>query len=302
MSLSGPGAGRAIDHLVLTARRLEAARSLYERLGFQVGVRNRHPWGTENHIVQFDGAFLELIGLGDGVAAEMPAREAFSFGGFIAQSLARREGLAMLALATGDAAADATAFRAAGVGHFDPLAFGRSARRPDGSTVEVGFTLAFAESRLMPEAAFFTCQNRFPQNFWNAAFQVHPNGATGIKGAIMVAENPSAHAEFLSHVTGQREMRATSAGLEIDTGGARIDVLSQAACVFRYGAAAVEGGASPTRFVGYRIAARGGPHLRGLLAANGVPFDDRGACLVVPPATAFGAALIFEPHEPSSSA
>ena len=53
---------RAINHLVIPARDLTAQAELYRRLGFQVGARNSHPWGTENHIVQFDGAFLELIG------------------------------------------------------------------------------------------------------------------------------------------------------------------------------------------------------------------------------------------------
>jgi catechol 2,3-dioxygenase-like lactoylglutathione lyase family enzyme len=52
---------RAIDHVVIPTLDLAAQATLYRRLGFQVGARNRHPWGTENHIVQFDGAFLELI-------------------------------------------------------------------------------------------------------------------------------------------------------------------------------------------------------------------------------------------------
>ena len=39
---------------------------------------NRHPWGTENHIVQFDGAFLELIGLGDAFAAPHPGEAGLS--------------------------------------------------------------------------------------------------------------------------------------------------------------------------------------------------------------------------------
>ena len=69
---------RAIDHLVIAAHDLEAQAALYRRLGFQVGARNRHPWGTENHIVQFDGAFLELIGLGDAFAAPHPERAGLS--------------------------------------------------------------------------------------------------------------------------------------------------------------------------------------------------------------------------------
>ena len=55
---------RALDHLVLAYRDLAAAAERYRARGFLVSPRNRHPWGTENHVVQFDGAYLELIGLG----------------------------------------------------------------------------------------------------------------------------------------------------------------------------------------------------------------------------------------------
>jgi hypothetical protein len=42
---------RRLDHLVLPARDLDDRAELYRRIGFTVGARNRHPWGTENHIV-----------------------------------------------------------------------------------------------------------------------------------------------------------------------------------------------------------------------------------------------------------
>ena len=54
---------RAFDHIVIAGHDLTALRDFYHRIGFQVGRRNIHPWGTENHIIQFDGVFLELIGL-----------------------------------------------------------------------------------------------------------------------------------------------------------------------------------------------------------------------------------------------
>ena len=37
------------------------AADLYRRLGFTVGARNRHPWGTHNHLVQLPGFFVELL-------------------------------------------------------------------------------------------------------------------------------------------------------------------------------------------------------------------------------------------------
>ena len=42
-------------------RDLDAAAALYRRLGFTVGARNGHAWGTHNHIVQLPGFFVELL-------------------------------------------------------------------------------------------------------------------------------------------------------------------------------------------------------------------------------------------------
>ena len=138
---------RRLDHLVVTVRDLDGAAGSYQRLGFQVGARNRHPWGTENRIIQFPGSFIELITVGEG--ADIPPHEPrrFSFGAFVREALARREGLAMLALASADARADAAAFAEAGIGDFEPFFFERKARRPDGSETRVAF------ARLRPRPA-----------------------------------------------------------------------------------------------------------------------------------------------------
>ena len=68
---------RRIDHLVLAVHDLEAAAALYTKLGFQVGARNRHPWGTENRLVQFGSSFIELITVGQNpetIAPHQPGR------------------------------------------------------------------------------------------------------------------------------------------------------------------------------------------------------------------------------------
>src|SRR3954451_23473311 len=97
--LSPNAAPRGLDHLVIGVRDLDVAGAFYERLGFRVGARNRHPWGTENRIVQFPGAFLELVTVGEGASLDPPPPGIFSFGRFIDRFLAARgEGFAMLAL------------------------------------------------------------------------------------------------------------------------------------------------------------------------------------------------------------
>jgi len=188
---------RALDHLVIAHRDLAAAAERYRSLGFQVSARNRHPWGTENHIVQFDGVFLELIGLGEGFAPPAPEDPVFPFAGFLSGFLARGEGLAMVVLRSADAEADRQAFAAQGLGNLPRFDFARKGVRL-GQEVNVAFSLAFARSPALPATGFFVCQQKFPENFWDAAAQVHPNGATGVAELAFPHPEPEATRGFLS--------------------------------------------------------------------------------------------------------
>ncbi len=287
---------RAIDHVVHASRDLAAQAAFYERLGFNVGARNHHPWGTENHIIQFPGHFLELIGQGAGFKAPVDLDpHVFSFAGFVTQELARHEGVAMLALQTKDADATRAEFRAAGAGAFEPFHFERKGRKADGSESHVAFTLAFAQSKLMPHVGMFACQHHYPEDFYASEWQVHPNGAVGVAGVVMVAENPSAHADFLSAVTGQREMLATSMGIDLEVADEQsIEVLTRAAFIHRFGAAALGRDESEPRIAACRIAVRDLAAAAEILQDNEIAAERVGQRLVVPPTTAFGAALAFE--------
>ena len=194
---------RRIDHLVLPVRDLEAAADFYRRLGFQVGRRNRHPWGTENRLIQFRSSFLELITVGEHMAAIPPHEPGhFSFGAFIRDYLEQGEGCAMFVLDSSDAKADAVTFSRLGIGPFEPFYFERKAKRPDGSETRVAFTLAFTTDPKLPGAGFFVCQQHQPENFWNADFQIHPNGASDLTTVILSVPDPAEHMEFLSGFTG----------------------------------------------------------------------------------------------------
>lgn len=190
---------RRIDHLVVAVHDLDAAGAFYQRLGFQVGARNRHPWGTENRLIQFGSSFIELITISadaEAIAGHAPGR--FSFGGFVRDYLREREGLAMLVLDSDDANADAALFAEKGLGSFEPFYFERKGHRPDGSETQVAFTLAFAVDAEAPMAGFFVCQQHFPENFWNPAFQRHDNGASAIAAVGMIAASPAMHHFFFS--------------------------------------------------------------------------------------------------------
>jgi hypothetical protein len=276
---------------------LDAAGARYAQLGFTVGARNRHPWGTHNRIVQCPGVFIELLTVGEPELIPPPGPRTFSFGAFTRDFLARREGLSMLALEGKGAAADAEAFRAAGIGDFEVFDFAREAKRPDGATVKVAFSLVFAADSKAPEAAYFTSRNHYPENFWNPAFQAHPNSVTTIAGVVLVAENPADHHVFLKALSGVSDLKSTSSGITIETPRGEIQVMDPSAYKAHFAVEPpdVSRGA---RLAALRFAVRDIEVLRSALEKGGVAPAGHMGKLVVPPQIAFGATLAFEPAAP----
>jgi hypothetical protein len=229
---------RGLDHIVHAVHDLDAAAELYQRLGFQVSARNRHPWGTHNRIVQFDGAYIELLTVGEPEKIEPHRLRSFSFGAFHRDFLARDQGLDMILLKSRDAKADAVVYRAAGIGDYEVVNFERQGQRPDGTVIKLAFSLAFVANPNAPDIGFATCQHHFPENFWNPDFQRHANGAKRIAGAVMVAGEPSQHRDFLLAYTGVDKARDTGDGFVIDLPNATIDIMSPLDFRRRFGVSA----------------------------------------------------------------
>lgn len=273
---------RRIDHLVIAVRDLDGTADFYRRLGFQVGARNRHPWGTENRLVQFRSSFLELITTGDDPTLIAPHGDGvFSFGAFVRDSLARRDGFPMLVLDSDDAKGDAAAFSAAGIGEFEPFFFERTGVRPDGTPTHVAFTLAFAADPLAPEVGYFVCQQHFPENFWNPAFQIHANGAQNVSAVTLTTGQPQAHTGFLSAFAGSTAETGADGSITVPLRGGRIT------------ATALGADASP-RLTGFTVQVPSLTATATLLQEAGVPFSDSPDRLTIGPETAYGTAIVFE--------
>lgn len=290
--MNQPSPSRGLDHLVIGVADLDAAGDFYASLGFRVGARNRHPWGTENRIVQFPGAFLELITVGDGTAIPPHGQRLFSFGAFVRDALARGEGMSMLVLESRDSRGDAEGFRRAGIGDFEPFFFERQAKRPDGSQVRVAFTLAFAENPAARECGFFLCQQHEPQNFWNPAFQQHDNGASGLAATFMVAAEPLAQRDFLATFSGAAAIETVDRGLLFDLPRGRIEVLKPGAAGALFGDDEANG-AEP-RFAGFAVAVPDLARIEANLGRQGVAHRRSARSLVVPPSAGLGCAIVFE--------
>ena len=157
-----------------------------------------------------------------------------------------------------DARKDAASFEASGISGFDVFDFAREGKRPDGSPVKVAFSLAFARDPSSPNLGFFVCQQHYPENFWNPDFQRHANGASGIPGVVMVADNPTDHHIFLKAFTGVSDLHSSSLGITARTENGDIEIMSPIAFRDQFGTAPEVSGEGMTlnaiRFavVGYR--------------------------------------------------
>jgi hypothetical protein len=282
---------RGLDHVVHAVRDLDAAAGLYARLGFHVGARNGHPWGTHNRLIQLSGFFVELLTvakpekLGSDVLSRL-------FGRFNHSFLEREQGLSLLILESRNAAADAATFKSAGIAASDVERFEREGRGPDGSAVRVAFSLAFARDAQAPETSFAVCQQHCPESFWNPDFQLHANTVSEVASAVLVAQSPERHRHFLSAFTGVRNPSGGSSRIEAAT--ARGEVVLTDASTFR----AEIGAPAPDASRGARIAAigfrvRDRAALTAALQASGVAFIAQAGRFAVPAESAMGAILVL---------
>src|ERR1700730_1511166 len=99
-----------LDHIVHAVRDLDAAAKIYSSAGFTVGVRNSHPWGTHNRIVQLKNCYIEILEVAEPEKIVPHGAGSFSFGAFNRAFLAKREGFSMLILNSSNTADDARSF------------------------------------------------------------------------------------------------------------------------------------------------------------------------------------------------
>lgn len=283
---------RGLDHIVHAVRDLDAAADFYRRLGFTVGARNRHPWGTHNHIVQLPGFFIELLTFAE---PDKLGDDGFSIN-FAARNrdfLEARDGLSFLILESKDPQADARAFAKAGIAASDVLSFTRAGTRPDGTPMTVGFSLVFARDVMSPGVGFAVCNQHNPELFWSEKLQAHANTASAVAGAVLVAENPTDHHIFLSAFAGERDIQSSSSGVSVVTPRGMIQILDPTAFRDRYGVALAAHGQG-AQLTGLRIAVRDPEALKKCLHDGGITASEQGRMTVINPQAAFGATLIFE--------
>jgi catechol 2,3-dioxygenase-like lactoylglutathione lyase family enzyme len=190
---------RGIDHIVIAVRDLDRGEAQFCRLGFALTPRGHHTTlGSYNHCAMFAQDYLELIAPG---TKRRPALDRF---------LAVREGIAGIALRTGDARRTFAELRERGVNAAEPNAFGRPVEA-EGRKGEARFATTEVESPATAGVRVFYCQHDTPELVWLPSYQVQPNGIERLVGLVIVDDgdgfaglldrlpgNPSTQAEFLT--------------------------------------------------------------------------------------------------------
>lgn len=288
----------ALDHLGVAARDLAPMAAAYERLGFalspiaQQSGRRRpdlpvEPWGSGNRCAFLKHGYIELIAILD------PALYDNTLGAF----LARYPGMHILALAIEDPEANLARMRAAGI-DIPGIAW---LERP----VEAGGPIAkFARLPFPdpPEGRVQLIRHLTPELVWNPKWMDHANKAVALEEAILSAREPAETAARLSCLSGLPVEPDPDGGFLLRLPGAagaagpfapametRVRVLAEAALPTVL--PGVTAPASPF-MAGMVIRTEdGGAAARGVLA--GIPTVEAPQGIMVPPAYAAGAAVVF---------
>ena len=199
---------KGLDHVVVMVDGIDAAERAYKRLGFQVQPRGFHTrLGTANHLMIFEHDYFEILGIVTPTEFNAGRGEWLKQGG----------GLANVALATDGADLAFDAFKAAGLQPDAPLFFDRAVE-VDGKMEHAQFRTVRIPKTHMPVVGFFVCEHLTPQFVYRGEWAKHPNGARGILGVTVLAEQPAEWSAELQKYFGRGAVRGDGDDLVVDTG------------------------------------------------------------------------------------
>lgn len=283
----------ALDHVVVGVPGLESARTRLRALGFQVQADAHHPFGTGNCNVFFEnGTYFEPLAITDRDAELEALKTTNPFvRRFHAYRFRHGYGPVMAAFTTDSAQRMNDTFVAEGISAGDILSFTRAQAMPDGSETTIGVHLSVTASERAPDITLFTCEHMSRDILWKQERTVHDNGAKGIARLIVVEANPSDFQYLFQTVTGDREVRTTSAGMEFDLPNALVSVISPTAYEAITGETLSPRGRGP-RIEAAEIAFADLGKVRQQLESNDIAFADHPDHLLIPGVESFATTLI----------
>ncbi len=219
----------SLDHPVIAATDLDAARATFERLGFTVPPRGSHvEWGTGNLCIMFPGDYLEVRGIIDAARFTMHLDEHLERYG---------EGLMGIAFGTSDAAASRKLALANGIDAGELRTLTRNFEHPEGWTHPTFTLYAPAAEDIKELMHVVVLEHRTPELIRPVRFLDHANGCTGVNGIAGAVHDVVPCAERIRRLLGDAAVTTSTAGLraQVPT-GQFLDLLLPDAFITRFGA------------------------------------------------------------------
>lgn len=275
----------AIDHLLTYVHDLDAAASLFRRMGFTLSpVSHIEAMGISNYLIPMrpmTAGFANYIEL-------MSARDRQKLPPAMAQILSGPEGIKSMVLGTRDAAAAQLAMRSRGFDAAAPIHVKREWVVAPGESVFPEFDVILPFST---ELTFNCCQYHNVELYLRPEWLEHANGAQGIRAVFAVADDPEAIARkfaglFGASVIADDGMARTSAG-EVE-----LSVLTARSVRSEFGldVTSPERGAA---YLGYLIEVRSLAVVVSLLRAGGVEHRAGPKAIYVDPVSGLGNLIVF---------
>ncbi|MEM6383538.1 MAG: VOC family protein [Pseudomonadota bacterium] len=283
----------ALDHVVVGVPDLASARLRLEALGFQVQPDAHHPFGTGNCNVFFaNDTYFEPLAVTDRDAELAALKEPNVFiSRYDAFRFRHGYGPVMAAFTTHSAREMQERFEADGISAGDILSFTRKQAMPEGGETTIGVHLAVSSWDRAPDITLFACEHLTREILWRPERTEHPNGAIGIGRLIAVEPNPSDFQYMFQRATGDRDLRTTSVGIEMDLPNAYVSVLSPDAYEAMTDQAVAPWGRGP-RIMACEIVVEDLGAMQTILEGNSVSYAERDGSLIIPPQDPFGCTLI----------
>jgi hypothetical protein len=145
-----------------------------------------------------------------------------------------------------------------------------------------------------PAGRLYFCHHFTRDLVWRDVWRHHPNGATGVVRAIIVARDPSNFGALFGRMFGADAVRPIEGGLAMTVGVSRFDILTPAAFHAEFGTAAADADGRDTFMAALEFRTRSVDAAWDAMQAGAIPGVRRDAGRVVVPAIrAFGATLSF---------
>lgn len=270
-----------LDHVVVNVHdRMDAAETLYRRLGFTLTPRGYHTLGSINHLAIFGTEYLELIGLPAGTTGRQDL-------------MGWPTGLNGLVFGAEDADALHAALTAAGVAASPPVSFSRPVELPGGLMRDAAFRTVRLPNDTTPAGRLYFCEHATRNLVWRDEWRRHANGTLGVMRAVLAAERPDRLAALFARMFGAGAVAGIPGGKRLAVGLSSFDIVDPGELARRLGKLVPEAQGRSEYMAALVLRTSSLDQAEAALAAGGIARVREAHRLVVPASQTMGVALVF---------